>query len=86
MLGTMRRASSRLTVRRASVSLRKTARQVQRLAGLGTSLSVARVITPSMPSEPIQRSRRFKPEANFFSGAPQRTGSPVGKKPSRPRT
>ena len=57
-------------------------RNVRRALGLLTSLSVALVMIPRVPSEPIQRSRILSPLTNLRSGAPHVTFSPVGKKPS----
>ena len=66
----------------APSSVRQASRNVRRALGLLTSLSVALVMIPRVPSEPIQRSRILSPLTNLRSGAPQVTFSPVGKKPS----
>ena len=84
--GCRRRANRARTARKAAASSAKAARRVQRAAGRGISFSTAPVITPSIPSLPIHRSRRLKPAANFLVAVPQTTNSPVGRQPSRERT
>ena len=70
----------------ANSSVRQAIKKVRRAKGLLTSLSVALVMIPSVPSDPIQRSRKLIPLTNFLKGAPHFTFSPVGRNPSRAYT
>jgi hypothetical protein len=74
------------TARKASASVGKETRSVQRSAGCGMSFRVASVTMPSMPSLLIQRSRRLNPAENFLVAVPHSTRSPVGRKPFSART
>ena len=86
MAGCTLRLKRARTALKASVSVLNETRSVQRSSGLGISFRVASVTIPSIPSLPIQRSRRLNPAENFFVAVPHSTNSPVGRNPFSART
>ena len=62
------------------------ARSVVTDSGSGTSLSVARVMIPSVPSEPTSIRVRSYPATPFIVTTPVRTSSPVPRTASRAST
>ena len=57
----------------------KTANTSRRYGHRGTSFSVAFVIMPSVPSEPMTSWSRQKPVEHFFKGAPRLAILPFGR-------
>ena len=59
---------------------------VFRAAGWGTSFSSTRVTMPSVPSEPMNRSRRLYPATSLTHLLPSQTISPLARTASSPMT